>query len=149
MSDDIGRRQTFNTAIAAIMELMNKLTKAPLVQEQDRAVMKEALNAVIKMLYPITPHICFQLWQDLGNQNDIDFAPWVVADQQAMVDEEKLVVVQVNGKVRGKITVAASASEEEIKTAAMADENVQKHLDGLNIVKVIYVPGKLLSFVAK
>lgn len=149
VSYDIGRRQTFNTAIAAIMELMNKLTKAPLVQEQDRAVMKEALNAVIKMLYPITPHICFQLWQDLGNQDDIDFAPWVVADQQAMVDEEKLVVVQVNGKVRGKITVAASASEEEIKTAAMADENVQKHLDGLNIVKVIYVPGKLLSFVAK
>ncbi|MGY6773000.1 leucine--tRNA ligase [Gallibacterium sp. ZY190522] len=149
VSDDIGRRQTFNTAIAAIMELMNKLTKAPLVQEQDRAVMKEALNAVIKMLYPITPHICFQLWQDLGNQDDIDFAPWVVADQQAMVDEEKLVVVQVNGKVRGKITVAASASEEEIKTTAMADENVQKHLDGLNIVKVIYVPGKLLSFVAK
>lgn len=149
VSDDIGRRQTFNTAIAAIMELMNKLTKAPLAQEQDRAVMKEALNAVIKMLYPITPHICFQLWQDLGNQDDIDFAPWVVADQQAMVDEEKLVVVQVNGKVRGKITVAASASEEEIKTAAMADENVQKHLDGLNIIKVIYVPGKLLSFVAK
>lgn len=149
VSDDIGRRQTFNTAIAAIMELMNKLTKAPLVQEQDRAVMKEALNAVIKMLYPITPHICFQLWQDLGNEDDIDFAPWLVADQQAMVDEEKLVVVQVNGKVRGKITVAASASEEEIKTAAMADENVQKHLDGLNIVKVIYVPGKLLSFVAK
>ncbi|OBX01972.1 leucine--tRNA ligase [Gallibacterium genomosp. 1] len=149
VSDDIGRRQTFNTAIAAIMELMNKLTKAPLVQEQDRAVMKEALNAVIKMLYPITPHICFQLWQDLGNQDNIDFAPWVIADQQAMVDEEKLVVVQVNGKVRGKITVAASASEEEIKTAAMADENVQKHLDGLNIVKVIYVPGKLLSFVAK
>lgn len=149
VSDDIGRRQTFNTAIAAIMELMNKLTKAPLVQEQDRAVMKEALNAVIKMLYPITPHICFQLWQDLGNEDDIDFAPWVVADQQAMVDEEKLVVVQVNGKVRGKITVAASASEEEIKTAAMADENVQKHLDGLNIIKVIYVPGKLLSFVAK
>ena len=149
VSDDIGRRQTFNTAIAAIMELMNKLTKAPLVQEQDRAVMKEALNAVIKMLYPITPHICFQLWQDLGNEDDIDFAPWVVADQQAMVDEGKLVVVQVNGKVRGKITVAASASEEEIKTAAMADENVQKHLDGLNIVKVIYVPGKLLSFVAK
>ncbi len=149
VSDDIGRRQTFNTAIAAIMELMNKLTKAPLAQEQDRTVMKEALNAVIKMLYPITPHICFQLWQDLGNPDDIDFAPWVVADQQAMVDEEKLVVVQVNGKVRGKITVAASASEEEIKTAAMADENVQKHLDGLNIVKVIYVPGKLLSFVAK
>lgn len=149
VSDDIGRRQTFNTAIAAIMELMNKLTKAPLATEQDRAVMQEALNAVIKMLYPITPHICFQLWQDLGNQESIDFAPWVVADEKAMIDDEKLVVVQVNGKVRGKVTVPASATEDETKATAMADENVQKHLNGLNIVKVIYVPGKLLNFVAK
>ncbi|MFC0308991.1 leucine--tRNA ligase [Gallibacterium trehalosifermentans] len=149
VSDDIGRRQTFNTAIAAIMELMNKLTKAPLASEQDRAVMKEALNAVVKMLYPITPHICFQLWQDLGNQASIDFSPWVVADEKAMIDDEKLVVVQVNGKVRGKVTVPATASEDEIKATAMADENVQKHLAGLNIIKVIYVPGKLLSFVAK
>ncbi|MFC0322593.1 leucine--tRNA ligase [Gallibacterium melopsittaci] len=149
VSDDIGRRQTFNTAIAAIMELMNKLTKAPLTTEQDRVVMKEALNAVVKMLYPITPHICFQLWEDLGNQEAIDFSPWVVADEKAMIDDEKLVVVQVNGKVRGKVTVPASASEDEIKATAMADENVKKHLDGLNIIKVIYVPGKLLSFVAK
>ncbi|MDA3977950.1 leucine--tRNA ligase [Gallibacterium sp. AGMB14963] len=149
VSDDIGRRQTFNTAIAAVMELMNKLTKASLATEQDRAVMKEALNAVVKMLYPITPHICFQLWQDLGNEDVIDFSPWVVADEKAMIDDEKLVVVQVNGKVRGKVTVPASASEDEIKAAAMADENVQKHLEGLNIIKVIYVPGKLLSFVAK
>ncbi|OBX05015.1 leucine--tRNA ligase [Gallibacterium genomosp. 3] len=149
VSDDIGRRQTFNTAIAAVMELMNKLTKASLATEQDRAVMKEALNAVVKMLYPITPHICFQLWQDLGNEDMIDFSPWVVADEKAMIDDEKLVVVQVNGKVRGKVTVPASASEDEIKAAAMADENVQKHLEGLNIIKVIYVPGKLLSFVAK
>lgn len=149
VSDDIGRRQTFNTAIAAVMELMNKLTKASLETEQDKAVMKEALNAVVKMLYPITPHICFQLWQDLGNQDVIDFSPWVVADEKAMIDDEKLVVVQVNGKVRGKVTVPASASEDEIKATAMADENVKKHLDGLNIVKVIYVPGKLLSFVAK
>ncbi|OBW95358.1 leucine--tRNA ligase [Gallibacterium salpingitidis] len=149
VSDDIGRRQTFNTAIAAVMELMNKLTKASLETEQDKAVMKEALNAVVKMLYPITPHICFQLWQDLGNQDVIDFSPWVVADEKAMIDDEKLVVVQVNGKVRGKVTVPASASEDEIKATAMADENVKKHLDGLNIIKVIYVPGKLLSFVAK
>ncbi|OBW92027.1 leucine--tRNA ligase [Gallibacterium genomosp. 3] len=149
VSDDIGRRQTFNTAIATVMELMNKLTKASLATEQDRAVMKEALNAVVKMLYPITPHICFQLWQDLGNEDVIDFSPWVVADEKAMIDDEKLVVVQVNGKVRGKVTVPASASEDEIKAAAMADENVQKHLEGLNIIKVIYVPGKLLSFVAK
>ncbi|QDJ12815.1 leucine--tRNA ligase [Mergibacter septicus] len=149
VSDDIGRRQTFNTAIAAIMELMNKLTKAPLNEEQDRAVMAEALNAVVRMLYPITPHICFQLWQELGNQEGIDFAPWVVADQTAMIDDEKLIVIQVNGKVRSKITVAADTDEECIKQLAFADENVTRHLEGLNILKVIYVKGKLLNIVAK
>ena len=149
VSDDIGRRQTFNTAIAAIMELMNKLTRAPLADEQDRAIMGEALSAVVRMLYPITPHICFQLWKDLGNENIIDFAPWVQADEAAMVEDEKLVVVQVNGKVRGKITVPADMAEADIKQVALADENVQKFLSGLNIVKTIYVPGKLFSFVAK
>ncbi len=149
VSDDIGRRQTFNTAIAAVMELMNKLTRAPLQDEQDRAVMAEALNAVVRMLYPITPHICFQLWKELGNQEAIDYAPWVKADEQAMIDDEKLVVVQVNGKVRAKITVPADMAEEAIKQVALADENVQKFLQGSEIQKVIYVPGKLLSFVAK
>ncbi|MGC7560818.1 leucine--tRNA ligase [Pasteurella sp. PK-2025] len=149
VSDDIGRRQTFNTAIAAIMELMNKLTKAPLVEAQDRAIMAEALSAVVRMLYPITPHICFQLWKDLGNADTIDFAPWVQADEQAMIDDEKLVVVQVNGKVRAKVTVPADMSEEDIKQVALADSNVSKHLEGLTIVKTIYVPGKLFSFVAK
>ncbi|MBB5151706.1 leucyl-tRNA synthetase [Histophilus somni] len=149
VSDDIGRRQTFNTAIAAIMELMNKLTKASLSNEQDRAVMAEALNAVVRMLYPITPHICFQLWQDLGNESAIDFAPWVIADAEAMVEDEKLVVIQVNGKVRAKVTVPADMSEDEIKQVALAEENVQKFLNGLTVVKTIYVPGKLFSFVAK
>ncbi|NBI42694.1 leucine--tRNA ligase [[Haemophilus] felis] len=149
VSDDIGRRQTFNTAIAAIMELMNKLTKAPLDGEQDKAVMAEALNAVVRMLYPITPHICFELWQHLGNQDNIDFTPWVQADEKAMVEDEKLVVVQVNGKVRGKVTVPADATEEQVKNTALADENVARHLDGLNIIKVIYIPFKMLSFVAK
>ncbi len=149
VSDDIGRRQTFNTAIAAVMELMNKLTKAPLENAQDRAVMAEALSAVVRMLYPITPHICFKLWKELGNENDIDFAAWVVADEKAMVEDEKLVVVQVNGKVRAKITVPADMAEDDIKQVALADDNVQKFLDGLNIVKTIYVPGKLFSFVAK
>ncbi|HDR0677702.1 TPA: leucine--tRNA ligase [Pasteurella multocida] len=149
VSDDIGRRQTFNTAIAAIMELMNKLTKAPLVEAQDRTIMAEALSAVVRMLYPITPHICFQLWKDLGNTEAIDFAPWVEADAAAMVDDEKLVVVQVNGKVRAKVTVPAEMSEDDIKQVALADGNVAKHLEGLNIVKTIYVPGKLFSFVAK
>lgn len=149
VSDDIGRRQTFNTAIAAIMELMNKLTRASLATEQDKAIMAEALNSVVRMLYPITPHICFKLWQALGNQDNIDYAPWVKADEQAMVEEEKLVVVQVNGKVRAKITVPVDMGEEQIKACALAEENVQKFLEGLTIIKTIYVPGKLFSFVAK
>ncbi|MBF1244683.1 MAG: leucine--tRNA ligase [Haemophilus sp.] len=149
VSDDIGRRQTFNTAIAAVMELMNKLTRAPLESEQDRAVMAEALSAVVRMLYPITPHICFELWKALGNESNIDNAEWVKADEVAMVEDEKLIVVQVNGKVRGKVTVAADAGEETVKTVAFADENVKKFTDNTQIVKVIYVPGKLLNVVVK
>ena len=149
VSDDIGRRQTFNTAIAAVMELMNKLTRAPLESEQDRAVMAEALSAVVRMLYPITPHICFELWKALGNESSIDHAEWVKADEAAMVEDEKLIVVQVNGKVRGKVTVAADADEETVKTVAFADENVKKFTDNTQIVKVIYVPGKLLNVVVK
>ncbi|HHF5474079.1 TPA: leucine--tRNA ligase [Haemophilus influenzae] len=149
VSDDIGRRQTFNTAIAAVMELMNKLTKAPLDSEQDRAVMAEALSAVVRMLYPITPHICFELWQALGNESAIDTAEWVKADEAAMVEDEKQIVVQVNGKVRGKVTVAADADEDTVKTIAFADENVKKFIDNQHIVKVIYVVGKLLNVVVK
>ena len=149
VSDDIGRRQTFNTAIAAVMELMNKLTKASLESDQDRAVMSEALSAVVRMLYPITPHICFELWQALGNESNIDTAEWVKADEAAMVEDEKLIVVQVNGKVRGKVTVPATSSEEEIKAAAKADPNVAKFLDGKEILKEIYIPLKMLNFVVK
>ena len=149
VSDDIGRRQTFNTAIAAVMELMNKLTRAPLESEQDRAVMAEALSAVVRMLYPITPHICFELWKALGNESTIDHVEWVKADEATMVEDEKLIVVQVNGKVRGKVTVAADADEETVKTVAFADENVKKFTDNTQIVKVIYVPGKLLNVVVK
>ena len=149
VSDDIGRRQTFNTAIAAVMELMNKLTRAPLESEQDRAVMAEALSAVVRMLYPITPHICFELWKALGNESNIDHAEWVKADEAAMVEDEKLIVVQVNGKVRGKVTVAADADEETVKAVAFADENVKKFTENTQILKVIYVPGKLLNMVVK
>ena len=149
VSDDIGRRQTFNTAIAAVMELMNKLTKAPLETEQDRAVMAEALSAVVRMLSPITPHICFQLWKDLGNTDNVDFAPWVQADEQAMIDDEKIIVVQVNGKVRAKLTVPADMLEEKVKALALAEPNVQKFTEGLEVKKVIFVKGKLVSVVAK
>ncbi|KHS86329.1 leucine--tRNA ligase [Pectobacterium brasiliense] len=147
VTDDIGRRQTFNTAIAAIMELMNKLAKAPQDSDQDRALTQETMLAVVRMLYPFTPHVCFTLWQALQGEGDVDTAPWPVADENAMVEDSKLVVVQVNGKVRGKITVAADASEEQVRERAAQEPLVAKYLDGVTVRKVIYVPGKLLNLV--
>ena len=147
VSDDIGRRQTFNTAIAAIMELMNKLARAPQESEQDRALVQEALLAVVRLLYPFTPHVSFALWQTLGGEGEVDNAPWPVADEAAMVEDSVLVVVQVNGKVRGKITVAADATQEQVQALAAQEHLVAKYLDGVTIRKVIYVPGKLLNLV--
>ncbi|MDJ0034533.1 leucine--tRNA ligase [Pantoea allii] len=147
VSDDIGRRQTFNTAIAAVMELMNKLARAPQDSEQDRALMQEALLAVTRLLYPFTPHACYVLWQTLGGEGTIDNAEWPVADDAAMVEDSLLVVVQVNGKVRGKITVPADATQEQVQARAAEEPLVAKYLDGVSIRKVIYVPGKLLNLV--
>jgi leucyl-tRNA synthetase len=147
VTDDIGRRQTFNTAIAAVMELMNKLGRAPQETEQDRALLQEALLAVVRMLYPFTPHVCFTLWQALNGEGDVDTAAWPVADEAAMVEDSKLVVVQVNGKVRAKITVAADATEEQVRERAAEEHLVAKYLEGVTIRKVIYVPGKLLNLV--
>ncbi len=147
VTDDVARRQTFNTAIAAIMELMNKLTKAPMTEAQDRAILDEALQAITLMLYPITPHICFEMWVALG-QSNIDTASWPTYDEAALVEDEKLIVLQVNGKLRGKLTVAADATQQQVEALGMQDENVQKFIDGLTVRKVIYVPGKLLNIVA-
>lgn len=148
VSDDLDRRQTFNTAIAAVMELLNKLVKAPLNDSNDIAIGYEALEALIVMLSPITPHVCHELWLNLGKQGEVVDAPWPVVDQSAMVEDEKLVVVQVNGKVRGKITVAADADQDAVEKAAFAEPNVTKFTDGLTIRKVIFIKGKLLNVVA-
>lgn len=148
VSDDIGRRQTFNTAIAAVMELMNRLTKAPQETENDRAILDEAIKAIVVMLHPITPHICSELWAALG-QADIDHTTWPLADTNALVESEKLVIVQVNGKLRAKITVTADASKEDVLEMAQADEKVVKFTEGKTVQKVIYVPGKLVNIVVK
>lgn len=147
VTDDIGRRYAFNTAIAAIMEFMNKLTRAPQETEQDRALMQESLDAIVRMLSPIIPHACFEMWKALGHNEDIDFSAWPVADEKAMVDDTKLVVVQVNGKVRGRITVPADATQEFVQEMASQEYSVTKYLEGVTIRKVIYVPGKLLNLV--
>ncbi|WP_076496390.1 leucine--tRNA ligase [Shewanella morhuae] len=148
VTDDIGRRQMFNTAVAAVMELMNHLQKAPQTTGQDNAIIGEALSAIVRLLYPIIPHVSFNLWNELGNASNIEDSQWPIVDEAALVEDSKLIVVQVNGKVRAKITVAADADKESVEALGMSDEHVIKYLDGLTVRKVIYVPGKLLSIVA-
>ena len=129
------------------MELMNKLQKAPLVSAQDQAVMAEAIAALLALLNPITPHLSQYLWKLLGNNSELEAAGWPKVDESALVEDEKLVVVQINGKVRGKVTVAVDATQEQVLALATAEENVQKFLEGVELKKVVYVPGKLLSLV--
>ena len=148
VSDDIGRRNTFNTAIAAIMELMNHLSKASIESDEDRVVMHEAIRALVLMLTPIVPHLSHHLWNMIGDGNPVENTAWPVIDDAALVEDEKLIIVQVNGKLRAKITVSADATKEAVEAMGFADESVSKFIDGKTVRKVIYVPGKLLNIVA-
>ncbi len=148
VSDDIGRRQTFNTAIAAIMELLNETVKYTDQSETTRALRYEIYNAVVVMLYPIVPHICFKLYELLGNKDELDVnAQWPQTDPDALKAEDMLLVVQVNGKVRTKINLSADLSEDEIKAKVLEDEIVQKNIDGKQVKKFIYVKGRLANVV--
>ncbi len=147
-SFDIGQHHKFNTAIAQVMTLMNVLEKAATATEQDRALLQEGLEAVALLLAPITPHISHQLWQELGHEEAIIDATWPQVDESALVQDSLTLVIQVNGKLRGEIIVAASASREEVEAAARANENVQRFTEGVTIRKVIVVPGKLVNIVA-
>jgi leucyl-tRNA synthetase len=148
VSDDIGRRNTFNTAIAAIMELMNHLGKASITSTEDRVVMHEAIRAVVLMLTPIVPHLSHHLWNMIGDGKPVENTAWPVVDPTALVEDKKLIIVQVNGKLRAKITVSADATKEAVEKISFNDVNVSKFIDGKTVRKVIYVPGKLLNIVA-
>ncbi len=147
-SQDIGQHHKFNTAIAAVMTLMNVLEKAPTTTDQDRALLQEGLEAVALLLAPITPHISHALWLALGHAEAIIDAPWPAVDESALAQDSLTLVIQVNGKLRGQIEVPASASREEVEAAARANENVLRFTEGLGIRKVIVVPGKLVNIVA-
>ena len=148
VTDDIGRRQTFNTAIASIMELLNAAAKETGTDETSIALRYEIYNAVILMLYPITPHICFKLYELLGNEGEIDDASWPKADPDALKAEDILIVVQVNGKVRARINVDPTLDDESVKQAALANEAIVKYLEDKSVKKVIYVKGRLVNIVA-
>ncbi len=147
VSDDIERRQTFNTAIAAVMELSNSIGRFVDASPQGRAVEREALEAATLLLSPIVPHFCHEIWQQLGHRDSILISGWPRVDASALVRASLEMVVQVNGKLRAKINVAADADEDVILHLALAEENVQKHMEGKAIRKKIVVPGKLVNIV--
>ena len=147
VSDDLGRRYTFNTAIAATMELVNAITRFHAQSDSDHAVVREALNNVVLMLAPMTPHVCHKLWLQLGHTTPVIDADWPAVDESARVTSRIEIVVQVNGKLRARIEVPAEASKDDIQSAALADENVQRFIADKEVRKTIVVPGKLVNVV--
>jgi len=148
VSDDFGRRQTFNTAIAAVMELCNELSQLADQTGQNLAIEREALESAVLMLAPIAPHICHQLWNNLGHNEAIIDSPWPQVDESALVRNSLTLVVQVNGKVRDRMEVAASADKAEIEALAQQQENVKRFIADKTVRKIIVVPGKLVNIVA-
>ena len=147
VTDDIGRRYTFNTAIAAIMELVNEVSAFNVDDELDHQVIKEAIESILLLLSPIVPHICHQLWLDINHDQPIIDAEWPKYDSSLLKSETSLIVVQVNGKLRSKLEVDASISEDELKSMALSDEKVVRFIDGNEIKKIIVIPEKLVNIV--
>lgn len=147
VSDDMARRHTFNTAIAANMELINNLLKFEDQSIQGKHVRQETLETVVLMLAPIIPHICQQLWEYLGHSTDIVNAAWPELDSTALEQDSIELVIQVNGKLRGKLNVSVSANQQDIEAQVLKDEHIQRYLEGKPIRKIIVVPKKLVNIV--
>ncbi len=147
VSDDLERRHTFNTAIAAVMELMNSLAKNQETDPASRNLIQEALENIVLLLSPIVPHICHELWRELKPGTELFDQPWPQADSTAMVQDEIKLIVQVNGKLRGQIDIAKDAGKDAIESAALANEHVQKFIEGQTVKKIVVVPGRLVNIV--
>ena len=149
ITDDIKRRNSFNTAIAAMMELTNTLSKFKQTDGQSMALRLESLNIILRALSPITPHLCHHLWQQLGHQTAIINESWPEVDNKALEQDEVQIIVQVNGKLRAKLLLSSDTDKAQVEVQALADENVVKFTSGKTIVKVIVVPNKLVNIVIK
>jgi leucyl-tRNA synthetase len=145
--DDYGRRQQFNTVVSAVMELLNTVGKTAPANDADRAAVQEAWESAVLIISPIAPHIAHELWGVLGRNGALVEQPWPGVDAAALEQDSLTLAVQVNGKVRGQIDVAANAGQEAILALAKADANVQRHIEGKAIRKEIVVPSKLVNIV--
>ncbi len=148
VTEDVGERFHFNTAISAIMEMVNALSSfEPKNAPANLPVLKESADALVLMLVPFVPHFAEELWETLGHVGGVEAKGWPAYDAAAAEDEELLVVLQVNGKLRGKVTVPVGVTQETVQQLALSDPKIQIYLEGKTIRKVIYVPGKLLNIV--
>lgn len=151
VGEDIAERNQFNTAIAAIMELVNAVNQYReelSATEEGRNALSSAMATVLAMLFPFTPHMCEEVWQELGHTDSLDDVRWPAWSEEALKRDVVTVVVQVNGKLRGKVEVPAGSSREELEKAALAERSIQNHIAGKTVRKVIVVPGKLVNIVA-
>ena len=147
VSDDIGRRYKFNTAIAAIMELLNSVTRFDDDSHKGRSVVRESLETIILLLSPIVPHICHELWKKLNYKTSLIDEKWPNADKLALAKDSIEIVVQVNGKLRSRIIVDVNADEERIKSLVIKDKNVQRYIGKNKVKNIIIVPGRLVNVV--
>jgi leucyl-tRNA synthetase len=148
VGDDYGRRHSFNTAIAALMELLNHVSKFGDMSDQGRAVRHETLQAMVLLLNPVTPHVSHALWQALGHAETlIEDVPFPQADPAALARDAVTLAVQVNGKLRGTIVVPVNVSKEDAERLALAEPNVAQYVAGQTVRKVIVVPGKIVNIV--
>lgn len=149
VSDDFGKRHTFNTAVAAVMELSNEVAKQEIQTNEDQAVVREAVEKMLLMLSPITPHITHLLWESLGYTTLIVKERWPDIDKAALTKESFMLVVQVNGKLRDQFECAISSTQEEVEEKVRQSHKVQKAIQDQTIIKMIYVPHKLINIVVK
>jgi leucyl-tRNA synthetase len=149
VTEDIERQFQFNTAIAAMMELVNELSDytSRSLSPEKLPIVKASLRGLTLLLAPFAPHFAEELWEALGNEGTVAQAAWPAHDPQAIREDEVTIVVQVNGKVRSKLTLPAGLADKELETAALADAKVREYTGGRSPNKIVVVPGKLVNVV--
>lgn len=149
ITEDVSNRFNFNTAISSIMELVNELYKYKEKDDLNMPLLSDAVTKLVILLSPFTPHICEEMWQELGNKDSLVSVRWPGYDEKALVEDTKTIIVQVNGKLKERLSMPAGLSKTELENAVKSNENVIALISDLNIVKTITVPDKLVNFVAK
>jgi leucyl-tRNA synthetase len=149
VTEDIRERFNFNTAISSIMELVNEMYRYKELENINENQFRQAIENLLLVLAPFTPHVCEELWQQLGMEGSIHKMPWPTFDEAALVKDAVEIVVQINGKIKDKIQVPTALTPKQLEERALENEKIQTLVAGMTVVKVIAVPGKLVNIVVK